>query len=116
MGESLNHVNGVLAIRRADYKNAVELFGAAKVNNAALAKILTKDYAGARSVLEGVAKPNARTNYLLAVVAARQNDRAAVVANLKKAIEADGAWKEKAAKDVEFLAFAEDEEFAALVK
>ena len=116
VGESLNHVNGVLAIRRADYKKAVELFGAAKVNNAALAKILTKDYAGARSVLEGVAKPNARTNYLLAVVAARQNDRAAVVANLKKAIEADGAWKEKAAKDVEFLAFAEDEEFAALVK
>lgn len=116
VGESLNHVNGVLAIRRADYKKAVELFGTAKVNNAALAKILTKDYAGARSVLEGVAKPNARTNYLLAVVAARQNDRAAVVANLKKAIEADGAWKEKAAKDVEFLAFAEDEEFAALVK
>ncbi|MGN0186826.1 MAG: TPR end-of-group domain-containing protein [Paludibacteraceae bacterium] len=116
VGESLNHVNGVLAIRRADYKKAVELFGAAKVNNAALAKILTKDYAGARSVLEGVEKPNARTNYLLAVVAARQNDRAAVVANLKKAIEADGAWKEKAAKDAEFLAFAEDAEFAALVK
>ena len=116
VGESLNHVNGVLAIRRADYKKAVELFGAAKVNNAALAKILTKDYAGARSVLEGVAKPNARTNYLLAVVAARQNDRAAVVANLKKAIEADGAWKDKAAKDAEFLAFAEDAEFAALVK
>ncbi|MGM9747155.1 MAG: TPR end-of-group domain-containing protein [Paludibacteraceae bacterium] len=116
VGESLDHVNGVLAIRRADYKKAVELFGAAKVNNAALAKILTKDYAGARSVLEGVEKPNARTNYLLAVVAARQNDRAAVVANLKKAIEADGAWKEKAAKDAEFLAFAEDAEFAALVK
>lgn len=116
VGDELNYANGVIAIRRADYEKAVELFGAAKINNAALAKILTKDYAGARSVLESVEKPNARTNYLLAVVAARQNDRDAVVANLKKAIEADGAWKAKAAKDAEFLAFAEDAEFAALVK
>ncbi len=116
VGDELNYVNGVIAIRRADYAKAVELFGAAKLNNAALAKILTKDYAGARSVLESVEKPNARTNYLLAIVGARQNDRAAVLDNLKKAIDADADLKAKAAKDVEFIAYAEDAEFTALVK
>ncbi len=116
VGDALNYVNGVIAIRRADYEKAAELFGNAKMNNAALAKILTKDYSGARSILDGIEVPNARTNYLLAVVAARQNDRAAVISNLQKAIDADGAWKEKAAKDVEFLTYAEDADFAALVK
>lgn len=116
VGDELNYVNGVIAIRRADYAKAVELFGAAKLNNAALAKILTKDYAGARSVLESIEKPNDRTNYLLAIVGARQNDRAAVLDNLKKAIDANADWKEKAAHDVEFIAYAEDAEFTALVK
>lgn len=116
VGEVLDHANGVIAIRKADYKKAVDLFGAAKLNNAALAKILNKDYSGARSVLESVEKPNARTSYLLAIVAVRQNDRAAVISNLKKAIELDGVWKEKAAKDVEFITLADDAEFAALVK
>lgn len=116
VGDDLNIANGVIAIRRAEYDKAVELFGAAKTNNAALAKILTKDYAGARSVLESVEAPNAKTSYMLAIVAARQNDRAAVISNLKKAIEANADLKAKAAKDVEFLAYAEDEEFAALVK
>ncbi len=46
--------------------------------------------------------------YLKAIAAADQNDLAKVVSNLKSAIGKDAAWKAKAAKDREFLKYAED--------
>lgn len=116
VGAGLDYANGVLAIKKADYKKAASLFGDAKINNAALAKILTKDYTGARKVLENVEKPNATTNYLLAIVGARTNDRTLASDNLKKAIEQNGELKTKAAKDAEFIEFMKDEAFAAIVK
>lgn len=116
VGDALNYVNGAIAIKKADYKKAVTLFGNAKMNNAALAKIMTKDYAGARSILDGVEKPTATTNYLLAIVGARTNDRELAKVNLEKAVAADAKLKEKAAKDVEFMEFMKDEAFAAIVK
>jgi hypothetical protein len=45
---------------------------------------------------------------LKAVAAADQSDLAKVVSNLKSAIGKDAAWKAKAAKDREFLKYAED--------
>lgn len=116
VGDALNYVNGAIAIKKADYKKAVTLFGNAKMNNAALAKIMTKDYAGARSILDGVEKPTATTNYLLAIVGARTNDRELAKVNLEKAVAADAKLKEKAVKDVEFMEFMKDEAFAAIVK
>lgn len=116
VGDALNYVNGAIAIKKADYKKAVTLFGNAKMNNAALAKILTKDYAGARSILDGVEKPTATTNYLLAIVGARTNDRELAKVNLQKAVAADAKLKAKAVKDVEFMEFMKDEAFAAIVK
>jgi tetratricopeptide (TPR) repeat protein len=116
VGAALDCANGVLAIKKADYKKAVSLFGDAKINNAALAKILTKDYTGARTVLESVENPNATTSYLLAVVGARTNDRTLASDNLKKAIEQNADFKAKAAKDIEFAEFMKDEAFAAIVK
>ncbi|HPW66164.1 MAG TPA: hypothetical protein PLS84_03665 [Salinivirgaceae bacterium] len=116
VGDALDHVNGAIAIKKADYKKAVQLFGDAKMNNAALAKILTKDYAGARSVLDAVEKPNATTHYLLAIVGARTNDRDLAKVNLEKAVGACAKLKAKAAKDVEFMEFMKDEAFAAIVK
>jgi len=116
VGDALNYVNGAIAIKKADYKKAVTLFGNAKMNNAALAKILTKDYAGARTILDGVEKPTATTNYLLAIVGARTNDRELAKVNLQKAVAADAKLKAKAVKDVEFMEFMKDEAFAAIVK
>ena len=116
VGSALDCANGVLAIKKADYKKAVSLFGSSKINNAGLAKILTKDYTGARNVLESIEKPNATTNYLLAIVGARTNDRTLASENLKKAIEKNADLKAKAAKDVEFAEMMKDENFAAIVK
>ena len=101
---------------KGDYKAAKAAYGNSATNNAAVQQILDEDYAGARQTLNNVKEPNATTAYLLAVVGARTNDRDAVYSNLKVAIERDAELKAKAQKDIEFAKFAEDEQFAAIVK
>lgn len=82
LGEAL----GVLYLEQGDYAKAVSSFGAAKTNNAALAQIMTKDYSKASQTLNAVTRPDAVTDYLKAVVAARTNDADGVINNLKAAI------------------------------
>lgn len=100
--EGLNDAMGVYYLRQGDYQTAVKAFGDSKTNNAALAKILTKDYSGAKATLEAVKAPNATTYYMLAVVAARTNNEQAVYANLRKAASLDSSMKTRAAADKEF--------------
>ncbi len=103
--EGINDALGVYYLRQGDYQTAVKAFGDSKTNNAALAKLLVKDYSGAKATLEAVKAPNATTYYMLAVVAARTNNEQAVYANLRKAVALDGAMKERAAADKEFANF-----------
>ena len=85
-------------------------------NTAASCQILTKYYTIASQTLNAVAKPDATTSYLKAIVAARTNDANAVISNLKAAIAADKAMAKEAAIDLEFAKYATNSEFAALVK
>ena len=87
LGEAL----GVLYLEQGEWAKAANSFGSVKSNNAALAQILTKDYSKASQTLNAVAKPDATTSYLKAIVAARTNDANAVISNLKAAIAADKA-------------------------
>lgn len=116
IGTELNLAKGALNIRLGHYKEAVNLFNEAPVNNAALASILNKDYANAQSILNNVVAKDGTTYYMLAIVAARQNDAEGLVTMLAKAIQADAAWKAYATSDVEFLDFYENETFKVLVK
>lgn len=116
VGELLKSAQGVIAISKAEYKQAVQLLSNITTNNAALAYIMNKDYSAARNVLTNIENKNAHTYYLLAVVSARQNNVSEVVSNLSKAIQANAALKAKATNDVEFISFIENAEFAALVK
>ncbi|MDR1592057.1 MAG: hypothetical protein LBS16_04140 [Prevotellaceae bacterium] len=116
IGDKLNFANGVLSIIKGDYAKAVQDFGTAKSNNAALAKILNKDYSGARKVLEGIEIPNGKTAYLLAITGARTNDVTLLTDNLSKAIKLDAAYKIKASKDAEFLGYAQDATFQNILK
>jgi len=50
------------------------------------------------------------------VVAARTNNRDGVYEGLRAAVAADAAMKAKAAKDIEFAKYAEDETFQSIVK
>lgn len=112
----LKAAQGTYYTMKGDYKAAKEAYGSAATNNAAVQQILNEDYAGALKTLNAVKEPNATTAYLLAVVGARTNDRDAVYANLPVAIERDANMKTKAANDIEFAKFAEDEQFLAIVK
>ncbi len=101
---------------KGDYAKATQSHGQTASNAAAVQQILNEDYTAARKTLAAVAAPNATTAYLSAVVGARTNDREAVYANLKTAVAKDASLKAKAAQDVEFAKFAEDANFAAIVK
>lgn len=112
LGEAL----GVLYLEKGEYAKAVNSFGSIKSNNAALAQIMTKDYSRAQQTLNAIAKPDATTDYLKAVVAARTNNSADVISNLKAAIAKDSKLSHEAAIDLEFAKYASNADFAALVK
>ena len=112
LGEAL----GVLYLEQGEWAKAANSFGSVKSNNAALAQILTKDYSKASQTLNAIAKPDATTSYLKAIVAARTNDANGVVSNLKAAIAADKSLAKEAATDLEFAKYATNSEFASLVK
>ncbi len=107
---------GTLYTMKGDYSAAKNAYGNTASNNAAVQQILNEDYAAARQILANVKNPNATTAYLAAVVGARTNDREAVYANLKLAIERDATLKTKAQEDIEFAKYQADEKFQAIVK
>lgn len=107
---------GTLYTMKGDYAAAKTAYGSEATNNAAVQQILNEDYAAARQTLARVAKPNATTAYLAAVVAARTNDRDAVYSNLKVAVQRNAQMKAKAQNDIEFAKYQTDEQFQAIVK
>jgi tetratricopeptide (TPR) repeat protein len=113
---NLNAALGTLYTKKGDYAAAKKAYGENATNNAAVQQILSEDYAAAAKTLANVKEPNATTAYLKAVVAARTNDKAAVLENLKSAIDQDASLKLRAAQDIEFAKFAEEAEFQAIVK
>ena len=104
--EGLGDALGVYYLTQGDNAAAVKAFGASKTNNAALAQILTKDYASAKSTLNAVANPDATTYYLMAVLGARTNNASMVETNLKKVAELDTELAARAQNDLEFANFA----------
>ena len=103
--KGINEASAALNIAKGSYQQAASAANGVKSNTAALAQILNKDYAGAKSTLNGVANKDAYTSYLLAIVAARTNDAAGVSTNLKDAVSKDSSLKSRAAKDLEFAEY-----------
>ena len=112
----LNAAMGTLYTMKGDYVAAKAAYGNEATNNAAVQQILNEDYAAARQTLARVANPNATTAYLSAIVGARTNDREAVYANLKVAVQGNAQLKAKAQSDIEFAKYQQDEQFKAIVK
>ena len=100
-----NDALGVYYLTQGEVSKANTAFGSAKTNNAALAKILSKDYSAAQAILSAVPNPDATTYYLEAVVGARTNNEAAVVNNLKKAVALNPAMANQARNDLEFAKY-----------
>ncbi|MDD4719982.1 MAG: tetratricopeptide repeat protein [Bacteroides sp.] len=114
--KELNETMGNLYVAQGQYDRAVNSFGDAKTNSAALAQILAQDYNKAKNTLENVSKPDAYTDYLLAVVGARTNNLNMVTGNLAKAVAKNPALAKKAATDLEFSRYFTSSEFMNIIK
>ena len=111
-GEAL----GNLYIKQGQYDRAVNSFGDAKTNSAALAQILAKDYNKAKNTLASVEKPDAYTEYLMAVLGARTNNSSMVTSSLKSAVAKDSSLAKKAASDLEFAKYFTNADFMSIIQ
>lgn len=112
----LNEALGNLYVAQGQYDRAVNTFADAKTNSAALAQILAKDYNKAKNTLAAIEKPDAYTDYLMAVVGARTNNISMVTSSLKSAILKEPALAKKAASDLEFTKFFTNAAFMNIIK
>lgn len=99
---TFDDIMGQINIANGNYTAAASNLQKSNTNAAALAQILSKDYASASRTLANVRKPDATTSYLKAIVGARTGDSAAVRSNLQSAISQDATLAGRAAKDLEF--------------
>ena len=93
---------GILSIAKGNYAQAIREMSGIASNNTALAQLLNKEYGNAALTLEKIANPDALTDYLRAVLAARRGNQYAVSANLKDAIKKDPSLAAYAENDLEF--------------
>lgn len=115
MGAKLDAALGVIYLYKGDYGAANKALSAEKTNNAAIAKLVNKDNAGAASILSEVKDADATTSYLKAIVAARTSDKEGVYSNLKEAVK-DETLKKRAAVDIEFAKYASVSTFGDILK
>lgn len=102
--KELGEAMGNLSLMKGNYAQAATQFGETVSNSAALAHILNKDYVKANDILDRVAQPDAMTNYLKAIVAARTNNLEKTANNLSEAVAKDPSLAEMIATDLEFSA------------
>ncbi len=112
LGESM----GNLYVAQGQYERAVNSFGDTKTNSAALAQILAKDYNKAKNTLANVERPDAYTDYLMAVLGARTNNSSMVTSSLKSAVAKDPSLAKKAATDLEFAKYFTNADFMSIAK
>lgn len=114
--ENYKEVLGNLNISKGQYAAAAQQLAGVNSNSAALAHILNKDYTAAAQALSAVSNPDATTSYLKAIVAARTKLTTTAVDCLRDAIAKDSSYKQRAAKDLEFVALRNNSAFKNLVK
>ncbi len=99
--ENVSLALGALNIAKGNYAQAEKDFGDSKSNTAALAQLLNKNYSDASKTLDKVAEPDAVTDYLHAIVAARRSNKFAANSYLKDALQKDPSLKTYADNDLE---------------
>lgn len=99
----LNRVQGAVNFVKGNYKKAAVDYKDVNNNMAALAQIMAKDYSAARATFNQIGENgDALTNYLHAVLSAREGNKFASKSNLNDAIEKDPSLKQYAEDDLEF--------------
>lgn len=93
---------GNLHLAQGNYALAEQDFNGVNSNSAALAQILNKNYAKATQTLKNVKNADGMTDYLQAIVNARQGNADAAQSFLRSAIQKDPSLKAYADNDLEF--------------
>lgn len=110
--EESTEVLGFLYLQQGEFEKAVQAYGESYCNNAALAQIMTRDYRRAMNTLDKVSQSNALTDYLRAIVAARQGDARGASNFLREALRRNPSLRSYAKEDLEFDAVKKSAEFA----
>ena len=111
----VGQVLGYLYLSQGEYAKAQTAYGDYASNNAAVAQILNRDYSKVLSTLSAIAKPDATTEYLRAIIGARTNDSSAAIVALRRAIELDSTLTTRIANDLEFAGLRGQRDFGALI-
>lgn len=107
---------GNLYIAQGDYGRAASLLEDTNTNSALLAQLLNKNYRAARRTLEKIKNPDATTYYIQAILGARTQNVAFVYDGLRNAISLDPALATKAAGDLEFTKYINDDTFQSIIR
>ncbi len=94
---------GNLHLAQGNYALAQQDFGYRPSNSAALAQLLNKDYALAQQTLKNIKNPDGITDYLAAIVQARQENYDAAASFLRSALQKNPGLKTYADKDLELV-------------
>ncbi len=97
----ISEILGNLNLAKGNYAQAISNFANTNSNSAALAQIMSKNYSAAAQVLNNVKNANAMTEYLKAVLNARQGNNSAAATAIKNAIAKDPSLAKYAANDLE---------------
>ena len=99
--DGLAEVLGNLHLAQGNYALAEQDFAKVNSNSAALAQILNKNYAAAGSTLNSIKNPDGMTEYLKAILNARQGNNTEAAAALRNAVSKDPSLANYAANDLE---------------
>ena len=97
----LSEAMGNLNLAKGNFAQAEDDFKEVYSNSAALAQIMNKDYASAAVTLKYINNPDATTDYLKAVLAARIGDTAEAAEALRTAASKDARYAKYAVNDLE---------------
>ena len=96
-----NKVLGTLNLAKGDYATAEQNLNGINCNTTALAQILNKNYAGAATTLGNIENKDGVTDYLQAILNARQGNNDAASSYLKSALQKDPSLSTYANNDLE---------------
>ena len=99
VGEALGNLN----IAKGNYAEAAENLKDSFNNSSALAELLNKNYTTASVILRNVEKKDGMTDYLSAIVNARQGNFDVAESFLRSAFQKDPSLKDYAKKDMELI-------------
>lgn len=97
----LAEVLGNLHLAQGNYAQAEQDFAKVNSNSAALAQILNKNYSAASSTLSNIKNPDGMTDYLKAILYARQGNNSDAATALRSAVSKDPSLAQYAANDLE---------------